>query len=66
MREAVAPLVEALIVLDRAMYLYEQLPASSGGKSGRDGGGGGTGIVRLFPLFEPVLSPRNLCLYARP
>jgi hypothetical protein len=24
----------------------------------------GGGVVRLFPLFEPGLSPRNICIYA--
>jgi hypothetical protein len=49
MAEAVAPMVEALLLLDRAIFLAE-LPQKP--------------TVRLFPLFDPAISPRNLCLTA--
>ena len=49
MAEAVAPMVEALLLLDRALFLAE-LPQKP--------------TVRLFPLFDPTISPRNLCLTA--
>ena len=44
-------MVEALLLLDRALFLAE-LPGMEGG------------TVRLFPLFDPSISPRNLCLTA--
>ena len=49
MREAIAPMIEALLLLDRALFLTE-LPQKP--------------TVRLFPLFDPAISPRNLCLTA--
>ena len=53
MREALAPLVEALIVLDRALYMKEQLSRVAEAPT-----------VRVIPVFDPQISPRNLALYA--
>ena len=53
MQEALAPLVEALIVLDRALFA-EELLCSAGRRP----------VVRIWPIFDPTLSPRNLALYA--
>ena len=90
MREAAAPLVEALLVLDRALFVHEQLSATTSSSSsssveneeasaGRcsdtkpDDGCNATAnaigpasepVVRIFPIFDPALSPRNLCIYA--
>ena len=41
MREALAPLVEAVLLVDRALYLTQQL--------------GEGAVVRLFPVFDPAL-----------
>ena len=73
MREALAPLIENLLVLDRALFIHEQLnnttttpTVSSPDGEGGAGAKGGTAdaVVRMFPIFEPGLSPRNLCIYA--
>lgn len=50
MRLVVARLLESLIVLDRAQYLREGLPAGS--------------AVLVVPLFDPSASPRTLTLLA--
>jgi hypothetical protein len=75
MREALAPLVEAVLLVDRAIYLIERINAVTRRPSPdlereNDADDGGSrqqsseGIVRLFPLFDPALSPRNICLFA--
>lgn len=78
MREALAPLVEAVLLVDRAIYLIERINAAtrksaSGLEREDDADDDSTrssgqqtpqGIVRLFPLFDPALSPRNICLFA--
>ena len=84
MREAAAPLVEALLVLDRALFVHEQLSATTSSSSSSsvenegsdtkpDDGCNATAnaigpasepVVRIFPIFDPALSPRNLCIYA--
>ena len=67
MREALAPLVEAVLLVDRAVYLSERI---NGGARRRQSAGleredkNPEGVVRLFPLFDPALSPRNICLFA--
>lgn len=74
MREALAPLIEAVLLVDRAIYLTERINAatrkpSPGLEREGDADDGGRqkvpeSIVRLFPLFDPALSPRNICLFA--
>jgi len=54
MQHAFTPLVEALILMDRVLFLME---------SG-DPVGSPSVRVRLFPLFDPKISPRNMCIYA--
>ena len=62
MREALAPLVEAILLVDRAISLAERMqpPPLMGQGQGQQA----AGVVRLFPLFDPALSPRNICLFA--
>lgn len=66
MREALAPLVEAVLLVDRAVYLSERINGArrtpSAGLERDDKNP--EGVVRLFPLFDPALSPRNICLFA--
>lgn len=78
MREALAPLIEAVLLVDRAIYLTEcistAVPTSTQADhtSEPDVGFGVSdhlqdatgGIVRIFPLFDPAFSPRNICLFA--
>ncbi|XP_038079055.1 protein RRNAD1-like [Patiria miniata] len=46
-RQLLAPIIESLVLLDRALFLYEKGIESS-----------------LVPIFDPLLSPRNLVLLA--
>lgn len=48
LQSLLAPLTEAIILYDRALYLLEQ----------------GVPEVRLYPLFDPHISPRNMVLWA--
>ena len=76
LRAALAGPIETFILLDRAQFLAEQggppggggglgtfTSGSPGGTGGR--GGGGWADVRTVPLFDPLVSPRNVALYAR-
>jgi hypothetical protein len=54
---AVWPVIEAVIILDRALFLVE-------GGAGIGNEEGGPVTVRLEPLFNPADSPRNFCLIA--
>ena len=47
MREALAPLVEAVLLVDRALFLTQQL--------------GEGAVVRLFPVFDPGLRCADTC-----
>jgi len=58
MQYALSPLIEALILLDRALFLLESAGAPQ--LEEREAGV----RVRLFPLFDPAISPRNMALYA--
>ncbi|KAI8059229.1 methyltransferase domain-containing protein [Gongronella butleri] len=51
-RALLGPAVESLILMDRYAYLDETLPATS------------TKKVWLCPLFDPVVSPRNMVVMA--
>ncbi|CAO3600277.1 unnamed protein product [Absidia cylindrospora] len=51
-RALLGPLIEALILIDRYLYLDENIPPSS------------TKSVRLLPLFDDIVSPRNMVLVA--
>ncbi|KAJ3242567.1 hypothetical protein HDU81_000012 [Chytriomyces hyalinus] len=51
LRSMMGEVFESMLLADRYLYLTEQL--------GVDGG-----TVELLPLFEPVLSPRNMALVA--
>ena len=86
MREALAPLVEAVLLVDRGIFLTEKLglqgpdpglqlgvgadaAAGYGDEADRHEPGATRaaveeGVVRLFPLFEPGMSPRNICTFA--
>lgn len=47
---ALGPLVETYLLLDRLLFLQEQ----------------GDGVeVRMVPLFDPLLSPRNVAIIAQ-
>lgn len=46
-----APCVESLLVLDRALYVASVCPAGV--------------TCEIVPLFDPAISPRNLALVAR-
>ncbi|KAL9232515.1 hypothetical protein vseg_007622 [Gypsophila vaccaria] len=50
LRAALGPLLETLIQLDRLLFLQEQDTSLE---------------VRMLPIFDPVLSPRNLAIIAR-
>ncbi|KAF3792204.1 RRNAD1 protein [Nymphaea thermarum] len=47
LRAALGPLVETLILLDRLLFLQEQ---------------GSSVNATLFPLFDPIISPRNMAI----
>ncbi|CAN6486245.1 unnamed protein product [Victoria cruziana] len=47
LRAALGPLVETLILLDRLLFLQEK---------------GGTAKAKLFSLFDPIISPRNMAI----
>lgn len=51
LRQALAMVVETLLLLDRAIYLHESLPAGS--------------QVSLHVLFDPLLSPRSTAIVAK-
>ncbi|KAJ2453341.1 hypothetical protein EV183_002296 [Coemansia sp. RSA 2336] len=51
LKSLAGPLVECMLVVDRAMYLAEHC--------------GGSGRVAAFALFDPVTSPRNVVLVAQ-
>ncbi|KAJ2844766.1 hypothetical protein IWW36_005054 [Coemansia brasiliensis] len=51
LKSLAGPLVECMLVVDRAMYLAEHCSAS--------------GRVSAFALFDPVTSPRNVVLVAQ-
>jgi len=48
LRAVLAPVVESLLLLDRALYLTEQ----------------GVPSVELMPVFDPAISPRNFAIVA--
>lgn len=49
LRAALGPVVETLILLDRLLFLQEQ----------------GGSVAAVYPLFDPVLSPRNMAIIAQ-
>ncbi|KAL2943573.1 Protein RRNAD1, partial [Bienertia sinuspersici] len=49
LRAALGPLLETLLLLDRLLFLQEQENVE----------------VRMLPIFDPVLSPRNLAIIAK-
>ena len=57
LRLALAPCVESLLLLDRALYLMGG--ASRGQTHKQD-----VLNVELLPIFDPKLSPRNIALIA--
>lgn len=50
LRAALGPVLETLLLLDRLLYLQEQ--------------GNVLSQAVMVPLFDPVLSPRNVALIA--
>lgn len=50
LRAALGPLLETLILLDRLLFLQEQ---------------GSSVEAVMLPIFDPVLSPRNVALIAK-
>jgi hypothetical protein len=50
LRAVLAAPLESLISLDRLLYLREQV--------------GETGCAASLPVFDPAISPRNICLVA--
>lgn len=54
LRVALAPCVESLLLLDRAIFLTEQNISSSQQLV----------EVNLVPIFDPTISPRNMALVA--
>ena len=60
------PVIESLIILDRALFLVEEDEQT--GSSDDDGtavvSAGGVVTVEVEPLFSPLDSPRNFCLIA--
>lgn len=50
LRAALGPVLETLLLLDRLLYLQEQSNVLS--------------QAVMVPLFDPVLSPRNVALIA--
>ncbi|KAL8142289.1 hypothetical protein V2J09_015321 [Rumex salicifolius] len=50
LRAALGPVVETLLLLDRVLFLQEQ---------------GGSFNVDILPIFDPVISPRNVAIIAR-
>ena len=56
LRLTLAPCVESLLLLDRALFLTERSPSSHTHKEDV--------LVNLIPIFDPKLSPRNIALIA--
>lgn len=52
LRVLLGPVIESLILMDRWLYLDETIPESP------------TKRVWLWPLFDPIISPRNMVLAA--
>jgi hypothetical protein len=52
LRVLLGPVIESLILMDRWLYLDEAIPESP------------TKRIWLWPLFDPVTSPRNMVLAA--
>lgn len=52
LRVLLAPILESIILVDRWLYLNESIPDSP------------TKRVYLWPLFDPVTSPRNVVIAA--
>jgi hypothetical protein len=52
LRVLLAPILESIILVDRWLYLNDIIPDSP------------TKTVRLWPLFDPVTSPRNMIITA--
>ncbi|XP_050219195.1 uncharacterized protein LOC126669700 isoform X2 [Mercurialis annua] len=50
LRAAFGPILETLILLDRLLFLQEQ---------------GSSIEAKMFPIFNPILSPRNLAIIAK-
>lgn len=50
LRAALGPVVETYILLDRLLFLQEQ---------------GNSVEALLVPIFDPILSPRNMAIIAR-
>lgn len=50
LRAALGPLLETLILLDRLLFLQEQ---------------GSSVEAVMLPIFDPVLSPRNVAIIAK-
>ena len=41
------PVVESLLLIDRVLYIREQVPGA---------------VVNLLPIFDPIVSPRNIAI----
>lgn len=52
LRVLLAPILESIILVDRWLFLNENIPDSP------------TKSIRLWPLFDPVTSPRNVVITA--
>lgn len=66
LRTAIAPAVEALVLLDRKQYIDEESCCVTGSHNyyGGGGGGGSGSVCKLVTLFDPRLSPRNIAVVA--
>ncbi|KAI8882140.1 hypothetical protein K501DRAFT_187392 [Backusella circina FSU 941] len=52
LRVLLGPILESIILVDRWLYLHDTIPDSE------------TKSVRMWPLFDPLLSPRNVIIAA--
>ncbi len=59
LRLALAPCVESLVLLDRAIFLIEQSTTATSTHTHRPV------QVWLIPIFDPTISPRNIVLIAK-
>jgi hypothetical protein len=52
LRVLLGPILESIILVDRWLYLNDTIPDSA------------TKSVRMWPIFDPLLSPRNVIIAA--
>ncbi|CAO3586876.1 unnamed protein product [Absidia cylindrospora] len=61
LRVLLAPVLESLILVDRWLYLKSLSDTENKGSVDIDGAGDD---VKMWPLFDPIASPRNMCIIA--